>query len=75
MLWYLIPAGCTLAACVAGFFDEVDGLLDAGFEVEPAGLGCDLHFDQMEGVGEGRMGTYTGGFVLGERHDGEMETR
>jgi len=48
--------GDELAACVAGFFDEVDGLLDAGFEVEPAGLGSDLYFDQMGFVGESEGG-------------------
>ena len=34
--------GNELASCCAGFIDEVNGLLNAGFEVEPAWLGGDL---------------------------------
>lgn len=33
--------GDELTSSVSSFFDEVDGLLDAGFEVEPAWLGSD----------------------------------
>jgi hypothetical protein len=34
--------GDELAASLASFFDEVDGLLDTGFKIKPAWLGSDL---------------------------------
>jgi hypothetical protein len=34
--------GDKLATCGTSFIDEGNGLLNAGFEVEPAWLGCDL---------------------------------
>lgn len=38
--------GNQLASSLTGFIDEVDGLLSTALEIEPAGLGGNLHSDQ-----------------------------
>lgn len=45
--------GDEFAARLAGFVDEVNGLADAGFEVEPGGFGGDLCDVEFEGSWEG----------------------
>ena len=61
--------GDELCAGGTGFVDEVDGLADAAFEVEPCGLGGDLCFWSVWRERSGKDGcAYGSGFVLCEHH-------